>query len=271
MKRLFENWRIFLERMDLGYSPRGVSSKPQLTSEQLMEIKANSLSALSFFRKDGEREGIGTLNEEKSFEYEISLAQNPNENIVQGFHASMNKGERSGYLTYYTPEELKTMDLYKLAGQDAGFAIKDGNDIVSVHNNSELRGLANEFMNKAKKAGGTKLDHFDGFLSGLYRKHGFLDVYEIYQWGEQYAPEEWKFEKVNIMNPKTSVYADAMKALLQADERWADVDAWLSRGTTLSNEEANVTAESGFETEIKPKLKFDSYKWGRPDVIMRRL
>ena len=45
------------------------------------------------------------------------------------------------------------------------------------------------FLRTAKEKGGTMLDHFDGFLSGLYRRYGFTDVYEVYQWEEQYRPD----------------------------------------------------------------------------------
>jgi hypothetical protein len=114
-------------------------------------------------------------------------------------------------------------------------------------------------MTKAKEVGGRRLDHFDGFLSGLYRKYGFTDVYEIYQWDEQYAPDAWNFEKVNIMDPSTSVYAEALEPLA-----YEDPDA-------LPDESIEVEAEDDLKIDINPNLKYNSYKYGRPDVIMRRL
>ena len=151
------------------------------------------------------------------------------------------------------------MDLHLLENHNAGFAIKSGDDIVSVHNNSELRGLGSEFMRKAKEVGGARLDHFDGFLSGLYRKHGFTDVYEVYQWDEQYKPEKWNYDSINILNPSTSVYAEALDGLIFEDP------------DTLPNEKTEVVAEDNFNIAINPNLKFNSYKYGRPDVIMRKL
>jgi hypothetical protein len=243
MKIFMENWRRFL-----------AESKEDVI-DKIEEIRFNSAMALSVFRD----EGALTEAEEEELDYEVSLAENPDEEIVKAFYDSLYGGQRAGFLSPYSHDELRMMDLYKLKGHNAGFAIKDGDDIVSVHNNSELSSLGRRFMRKAKDVGGRKLDHFDGFLSGLYRKHGFTEVYEIYQWDEQYAPDVWKFEKVNIMDPSSSVYAKALTPLVHDDP-----DA-------LPNKPIEVEAEGGLKIDINPSLKHNSYKYGRPDVIMRRL
>jgi len=244
MEKLIESWRKFL-----------AESKEEVIADKIKEVKFNSILALSVFRDEGALTEAPTT----ALEYEISLAETPNEEVVKGFHESLYSGGRTGFLSPYSFDELRVMDLYKLRGHNAGFAIKDGDDIVSVHNNSNLSGLANEFMRKAKEVGGARLDHFDGFLSGLYRKHGFTDVYEIYQWDEQYAPEEWSFEKIDIMNPLTSVYAEALGLLTHEDP------------SALPNESVEVEAEDDLKLDINPNLKYNSYRYGRPDVIMRRL
>ena len=243
MKIFMENWRRFL-----------AESKEDIV-DKIEEIKFNSIMALKVFRD----EGTLTEAEEQALDYDVSLAENPDEEIIKAFYDSLYRGDRAGYLSPYSLDELRMMDLYKLKEQNAGFAIKDGDDIVSVHNNSDLSGLGREFMRKAKEVGGARLDHFDGFLSGLYRKHGFTDVYEIYQWDEQYAPEEWNFEKVNLMDLSTSVYAEALSSFTYENPE------------TLPNESIEVEAEGGLEIDINPNLKHNSYKYGRPDVIMRKL
>ena len=243
MKSLFEGWRRYL-----------IESEVKI-SDKLSETAFNSMSAMSVFAE----EGVLSEEETEQLEYEESLAENPVTDVVARFRDSLYAGERSGFLSYYSPEELTRMDLYLLKGHNAGFAIKDGDDIVSVHNNSSLRGLASEFMQKAKEVGGARLDHFDGFLSGLYRKHGFTNVYEIYQWDEQYKPEKWDYKPVNVMNSMTSVYAAALKNLVYEDP------------ATLPNDETEIVAENEFEITINPNLKHNSYKHGRPDVVMRKL
>tara|TARA_R110000824_G_scaffold70719_7_gene181278 strand:- start:1833 stop:2567 length:735 start_codon:yes stop_codon:yes gene_type:complete len=243
MKLLFENWRKYLSE-----------SKAEINNE-LSEIAFNTMSAMSVFRDDG------NLSEAEAadLQYLVSNAANPDPEVVDRFYDSLYGGKRSGFLSNYSRDEIARMDLYLLDGHNAGFAIKDGDDIVSVHNNSELRGLGSEFMRKAIEVGGARLDHFDGFLSGLYRKYGFTNVYEVYQWDEKYKPAKWNYAGVDIMSTQSSIYATALDDLVYEDPG------------ALPNEEVGVEAESGLNIDINPKLKYNSYKYGRPDVIMRKL
>lgn len=235
MKKIFENWNKFLSEA-IG------------EGDQIMdEASFNTLTAMTVFSED-------TINEQEGkFEYEFSLRSKPNQDVIQRFAESLYAGKRSSFLTYYTEEDLAAMDLYLLVGENAGFALKDGDDIVSVHNNSSLRGLGSEFMRKAKEVGGTKLDHFDGFLSGLYRKYGFTDVYEVYQWNEEYKPAGWTYDAVDIFNPQTSIYADSIEEVSNVGRQ------------------VKVRAEDDFEIKIVPADKVNQYRYGRPDVIMRKL
>ena len=243
MKLLLDNWRKYLSE-----------SKAEINNE-LSEIAFNTMSAMSVFRDDG------NLSEAEAadLQYLASNAANPDAEVVDRFYDSLYGGKRAGFLSAYSRDELARMDLYLLDGHNAGFAIKDGDDIVSVHNNSELRGLGSEFMRKAKEVGGARLDHFDGFLSGLYRKYGFNNVYEVYQWDEKYKPAKWNYDEVDILNPQNSIYADALDDMMYEDPG------------ALPNEEVDIKAESGLDIDINPKLKYNSYKYGRPDVIMRKL
>jgi len=228
------------------------------SSDEFTETAFNSMTAAKVFND-------GSLEEDQSqssHELELSLPSDPNTDVIDRFYDSLYAGARSGFLSYYSKDELAAMHLYLIKGHNAGFALKGGNDIVSVHNNSELRGLGKFFMEAAKQKGGTMLDHFDGFLSGLYRKNGFTDVYEVYQWDEQYRPKQWTYDNVDIFNPQTSIYSEAMSQL--------NSDSSDAQGA-LPNEEVEVIAEDGFKVKINPNLKYNQYLYGRPDVIMRRL
>jgi hypothetical protein len=55
--------------------------------------------------------------------------------------------------------------------------------------------------------GGKRMDHFDGFLTGLYRRNGFK-INNVMEWDDQYAPTGWKHQAINITDPKVSVYAN---------------------------------------------------------------
>lgn len=235
MKKLLENWKTFL--------------KEEANNEVMDEASFNTQTAMSVFSDE-------SINEQEGkFEYEFSLSSQPNPEVVKRFADSLYAGKRSSFLSYYSESELASMDLYLIKGENAGFAIKDGDDIVSVHNNSSLKGLGSEFMRKAKEVGGARLDHFDGFLSGLYRRYGFTDVYEVYQWSEEYRPKGWNYDSVDIFNPNTSIYAYE-----------GDIDKLANVG-----KEIELKVEDKFVVKAVPADKVNQYRYGRPDVILRKL
>lgn len=162
-------------------------------------------------------------------------------NKLDEFRKSLKSGDRGEFLTDYTDDEYGVMKTYKVKGYNVGFAIKSDGDIVSVHNNSGIRGIGGDLIQAAIKLGGTKLDHFDGFLTGLYQKNGFKIVGHD-SWNDDYAPLDWKYEPVDIFNPQTSIYATELK---------------------------KYTDESQIPAELKQKI--ESYKNGKPDIIYREL
>lgn len=253
MKKLLENFKKF---EDSEKRSQGFANKSN-------ETAANTMSAMSVFEEELLEEGYepGQSNE---IDYEVSEADEPDPEIARKFLDSLYSGKRAGFLSPYSIEELSAMNLYLVRGHHAGFAVKPDGDIVSVHNNSNLRRLGSEFMRKAIEVGGTKLDHFDGFLSGLYRKYGFTNVTEMYEWDEQYKPKAWTYSAVDILNPKTSVYSESFKGMSHQDSE-------TSPDLTLSEESTIVVIEGGLEFEIVPKNKFNQYKYGRPDVIFRQI
>lgn len=106
-------------------------------------------------------------------------------NQYEQFLESLNRSTRKPFLSKYTAEELKNHNVqtYQLNGYHIGYALKpdeDGVDIISVHNNEpNIKGVGDALIESAKANGGTKLDHYDGFLSDLYSKHGF-EEYDRY-------------------------------------------------------------------------------------------
>ena len=153
----------------------------------------------------------------------------------ENFFESFTSSDKSEYLTPYTLNEIRYFDLYKVKGYDIGFAIKKDGDIILVHNNSGIKGIGIKLMEKAIEFGGKKLDHFDGFLTGFYKKIGFL-FDENYIFNPEYAPENWNYIPININNPNTSIYFDEL----------------------IVDEELFVDAEN-------------RYNQGKPDVVMRKL
>ena len=121
-------------------------------------------------------------------------------NQYEQFLESLNRSTRTPFLSKYTAEELKNHNVqtYQLNGYHIGYALKpdeDGVDIISVHNNEpNIKGVGDALIESAKANGGTKLDHYDGFLSDLYSKHGF-EEYDRYKWDDQYADPNWDYER----------------------------------------------------------------------------
>jgi hypothetical protein len=121
------------------------------------------------------------------------------------FMESLRKSRHPAALTWYTKEEYAGAGarLYKVAGFDAGFAIKADGDIVSVHNNTNIRGVAPSMIEKAKELGGDHLDHYDiGRLTKVYSDAGFEQLPDLddehkglYHWDDQFAPDNWDYEK----------------------------------------------------------------------------
>jgi hypothetical protein len=169
------------------YYNTGVFPK-QAVNEAYFLFEAFSNEELS---EDNETERDDVLNKIKMDKFVV--------NDYPSFFENLYSGKRKSFLSQYTPEEFKEngVKTYQVEGYPIGFALKpdkDGVDIISVHNNSEVRNIGDELISAAVRLGGTKLDHFDGFLSDLYQKHGF-DEYERYKWDDAYAPEEWNYEK----------------------------------------------------------------------------
>ncbi len=157
------------------------------------------------------------------------------------FSKSLKSGKRGEFLTDYTADEYGKMKTYKVKGYNVGFAIKSDGDIVSVHNNSGIGGVGSVLIQAAKSMGGTKLDHFDGFLTGLYSKNGFKVVGSD-EWNDDYAPNDWEYQPVDIFNPQFSIYADELK-------KYSDI--------------------SQVPNELKRKIEL--YKNGKPDIVYREI
>ena len=85
------------------------------------------------------------------------------------FLDSVNASKRIEFLTPYSVEELSEFRLFKLEGYKIGFALKEDGDIILVHNNERVGGIGKLIMDKVIKSGDSKLDHYDGFLTGFYR------------------------------------------------------------------------------------------------------
>ena len=162
-------------------------------------------------------------------------------NNIGEFKTSLKSGDRGEFLTDYTEDEYGSMTTYKLKGYNIGFAIKSDGDIVSVHNNSGVKGIGSDLIKAAIRHGGTKLDHFDGFLTGLYSKNGFK-VVSSDEWNDDFSPPDWSYTPIDPTNVSTSIYAKEINKYNDISQ----VPSWL-------------------------KHKIEMYNAGKPDIVYREL
>lgn len=128
-----------------------------------------------------------------------------NKVLVDYFYEALRVNKKSFFLTPYSKSELENMFLFKVKNLDAGFAIKETEDrfgeptrdIVGVHNNSDVKRIGPKLVLDAIKNDGKTLDHFDGFLSGLYDQLDFKG-YHSDGWEDQYAPKDWDYKPLDI-------------------------------------------------------------------------
>jgi hypothetical protein len=170
-----------------------------------------------------------TLNEAINQEV-VDLIQNDSFDInnYSEFKKALNSGDKGEFLSDYTEDDYGKMTTYKVSGYNAGFAIKPDGDIVSLYNNSGSSGIGGELLKAAVKHGGNKMDHFDGFLTGLYSKNGFVEVSRE-QWNDEYAPKGWSYTPVNIFDPSTSVYVDEISKYKTKEELPEELKAAIQR------------------------------------------
>lgn len=110
---------------------------------------------------------------------------------AESFIASRSLSKRPQFLTQYAPEQMKDFRLFKVRGQDAGYAIKPDGDLVNVFNNSGISNVGKAAVHDAIRKGATKLDAYQGFLTDdYYPQFGFKEVRRE-QWNPRFKPEGW--------------------------------------------------------------------------------
>lgn len=85
------------------------------------------------------------------------------------------------YLSAYELHEYRKMRCFLSADGLTMFAIKDGDELVSVCNAGE-RGRGHLMMLAAIAAGARRLDCFDGYLPPFYTRYGFRETAREANW-----------------------------------------------------------------------------------------
>lgn len=105
------------------------------------------------------------------------------------------KNDHGAFVTRHSIEEYSEMRLFLSVDGNAGIAITSDNNIVSIFNGGEKKGLLKTLLPVAIECGGRKLDNYNSpKLSGMYELYGFNPVSKV-KFNSKFAPDDWNYER----------------------------------------------------------------------------
>lgn len=131
----------------------------------------------------------------QNIEYYPLISATPEE-----FHKAVDKfkksNSRGAFLAAHSVEEYQEMrHLFITEDGTAGIAITKDNNIVSVFNGGEKRGVLKTLLPAAIDAGGRKLDNYNiSGLSALYELYGFNPISKT-EFNSKFAPDDWNYAR----------------------------------------------------------------------------
>ena len=201
------------EQYAVDYELSTAFSQTQLTSDEISDSQkrtyerrfVNHLLMMDVVEEED-------LNENLIIDEVIdAISMSDFETDSKKFYESFKKSKRLIFLTAYTIKDMDNFRTYKLRGYDIGFAIKNNGDIILVHNNEpNVKGVGDLMIKKAIELGGDHLDHFDGYLTGYYKRNGFF-LTKNDTFNDEYAPEKWDYKKVDIYDKNESIYVNELR------------------------------------------------------------
>ena len=132
--------------------------------------------------------------EEKNIVYYPIRVATPEE-FYQAIGEAKTKNEHGAFVTQHSVEEYRDMRLFITLDGTAGIAITEDNNIVSIFNGGQKRGLLKTLLPVAIENGGRKLDNYNSpKLSALYELYGFNPVSKV-KFNSKFAPDDWNYER----------------------------------------------------------------------------
>lgn len=103
--------------------------------------------------------------------------------------------KHGAFVTKHPIDEYENMKLFITTDGSAGIAITSDNNIVSIFNGGEKRGVLKTLLPLAIGQGGRKLDNFNSEkLSAMYELYGFNPVSKT-KFNCEFAPDDWNYER----------------------------------------------------------------------------
>ena len=126
----------------------------------------------------------------------IPIKEATAEEFYQAIGNAKNINEYGAFVTQHTVDEYGDMQhLFITLDGTAGIAITKDNNIVSVFNGGEKRGLLKTLLPIAIENGGRKLDNYSSKkLSSMYELYGFNPISKV-KFNSKFAPDDWNYER----------------------------------------------------------------------------
>ena len=165
-----------------------------LKSEYDFDLTSNALESI-FGAVENTLKQTRKTSEVEAKEAEIEEKSNLEITEVEEYVDELDKTKKSDPKVYWSVSEVSEVDAKEgtvVNTEDGSALVKKDGDIVGVFKKitSKAKGVAQDLLKRAVKAGGTKLDNFDGYLTKQYEKAGFRVVSRT-PFNEEYAPEGW--------------------------------------------------------------------------------
>lgn len=117
------------------------------------------------------------------------------------------KNDPETYWSVSIPEVEDVENGTIITNEDGQAVVGADGDIKAVYKNpgSEARRVSDTLLKEAIKAGGTKLDNFDIYLTKLYLENGFRIVSRL-PFNEEFAPDGWNKKKHGTPDVVAMIY-----------------------------------------------------------------
>lgn len=180
-------------------------------------------------------EKIQKIFEENNFKF-IPLKSATPEEFYDAIGKAKINNKFGAFVDQHTIEEYSRMRFLLLTlDNKAGIAVTTDNNIVSVFNGGEQKGVLKTLLPVAIEFGGNKLDNYDSDkLSGLYELYGFDPISNV-EFDETFAPEDWNFER----------------------DGKPDIVFWLHNGDSMDSVLLNF---GGYDVNWETVKKFSTYE-----------
>ncbi len=145
--------------------------------------------------------GTDTISEElkiafkeKNIDYYPIKSATPEE-FYSAIEQAKHTNPHGAFVTKHSIEDYRKMRLFLTYDGTAGIAITEDNNIVSIFNGGEKRGVLKTLLPLAIEKGGRKLDNYNSDkLSSMYELYGFNPVSQT-KFNSKFAPDDWNYER----------------------------------------------------------------------------